>query len=90
MFLKEKRDGSIKGRVCADGRKQREGATKDDAMSPTVSLEAVLITPTIDAFEGRDVAIVDVPGAFLTVDMNGVVFMCPRGPLAELMVKTTP
>jgi hypothetical protein len=27
MFLKEKRDGSIKGRACVDGRNQREGST---------------------------------------------------------------
>jgi peroxiredoxin len=40
-----------------------------------VSLEAVLITSTTDAFEGRDVAIVDVPGAFLTVNMDEEVLM---------------
>jgi hypothetical protein len=40
MFLKEKRDGTIKGRACADGRKQREGSTKSNATSTTVSLEA--------------------------------------------------
>jgi hypothetical protein len=51
MFLKEKRYGSIKGRSCVDGRKQREGSTKSDATSPTVALESVLITATIDAFE---------------------------------------
>jgi hypothetical protein len=33
---------------------------------------------------------VDVPGALLTVDMDEGVFMCLRGPLAELMVKTAP
>jgi hypothetical protein len=55
-----------------------------------VYLEAVLITSTIDAFEGRDVAIVDVPGAFLTADMDKDVYICLRGPLAELIVKTTP
>jgi hypothetical protein len=38
MFLKEKRDGSIKGRACADGGKQREGSNKADAISLTVSL----------------------------------------------------
>jgi predicted transcriptional regulator len=38
MFLKEKRDGTIKGRTCADGRKQREGSTKSDATSPTLAL----------------------------------------------------
>jgi hypothetical protein len=90
MFLKEKRDGSIKGRACAGGRKQREGSIKSDATSPMVSLEAVLLTATIDAFEGRDVAIVDVPGAFLTADMDEVVYMCLRGKMCELMVKTAP
>jgi hypothetical protein len=90
MFLKEKRDGSIKGRACADGRKQREGSTKSDATSPTVSLESVLITATIDAFEKREVAIVDVPGAYLTAYMDEEVFMCLRGRLTELMVKTAP
>jgi hypothetical protein len=62
MFLKEKRVGTIKGRACADGRKQRETAVPGGAISPTISLEAVLITATIDAYEERDVAIVDVPG----------------------------
>jgi hypothetical protein len=90
MFLKEKRDGSIKGRACADGRKQREESTKSDATSPTVALESVLITATIDAHEGRKVAIVDVPGEYLTADMDEKVFMCLRGCLAELMVKTAP
>jgi hypothetical protein len=90
MFLNEKRDGSIKGRSCADGRKQREGSTKSYATSPTVVLKSVLITATIDAFEKREVAIVDVPGAYLTADMDEEVFMCLRGKLAELMVKTAP
>jgi hypothetical protein len=90
MFLKENRDGSIKGRACADGRKQREGSTKSDATSPAVALESVLITATIYAFEKREMAIMDVPGAYLTADMDEEVFMCLRGKLAELMVKTAP
>jgi hypothetical protein len=62
MFLKEKRDGTIKCRACADGRNQRETAVPGAATSPTVALESVLITTTIDAYEERDVAIADVPG----------------------------
>jgi hypothetical protein len=50
----------------------------------------VLITATIKGFERRDVAIVDVPGSFLTADMDKEVTMCLRGRLAELMVKTAP
>jgi hypothetical protein len=60
MFLKEKRDGSIKGRSCADGRKKRETVTPGNAASPTVSLESVLIMAAVEAYEGRDVAVVDV------------------------------
>jgi hypothetical protein len=55
-----------------------------------VALESLLITATIDAFEGREVAIVDVPGAYLTADMDEEEFMCLRGRLAELIVKRAP
>ena len=53
MFLKEKRDGTIKGRGCADGRKQREYTNKEDASSPTVAIESVFLTSVIDAHEAR-------------------------------------
>ena len=43
MFLKQKGCGCIKGRGCADGRKQRVWTNKEDATSPTVSTEAVLL-----------------------------------------------
>ena len=40
---------------------------KDDEnyASPTASLESIVTTLVIDAYEGRDVAIADVPGAYL-------------------------
>ena len=47
MFLEEKRSGKIKGRICADGRKQRLEVKKGAATSPTVSLEALFITSVI-------------------------------------------
>jgi hypothetical protein len=87
MFLKEKRDGTIKGRACADGRKQRETAVPGAANYPTVAVESVMITATIEAHEGRDVAVVDVPGSFLSADMDEYVIMTIKGRLAELMVK---
>jgi hypothetical protein len=55
-----------------------------------VSLEYVLITSTIEAYEGREVAVVDIPGAYLSADMDEEVIMLLRGRLAELMVKTAP
>ena len=90
MFMKEKRDGTIKGRGCADGRKQRDKYSNSDTTSPTVSTEAVLITSVIDALEGRDVAVVDIPGAYLSAEMDDEVFMIFRGIMAELMVAADP
>jgi hypothetical protein len=40
-----------------------------------VSMESVLITLTIEAFEGREVTVIDVPGAFLSVNMDDMVVM---------------
>eukprot|EP00957_Ditylum_brightwellii_P162136 12344445-Ditylum_brightwellii.AAC.1 len=61
MFIKEKQDGRIKGRTCADGRKQHIDSKKGDAASPTVSIESVLISATIDGHERRKVATTDIP-----------------------------
>jgi len=36
MFLKEKRDKSVKAQMCADGQKQRGDWTKQQSTSPTV------------------------------------------------------
>ena len=90
MFLKEKRTGIIKGRGCADGRKQRLYTNKEHSSSPTVSIEAVFITSGIDVLEERDVAIVDVPGAFMQAAMEDIVHMRLDGRMAESLVEMSP
>ena len=52
MFLKKKRNGTVKGHGCADGRKQRAYITKEDSTSPTMSTEAVFLMAVVDAWEG--------------------------------------
>ena len=69
MFLKDKRDSTIKGRGCADGRRQCLYMSKDQTSSPTISNEALFLTITIEAKEGRDVATCDILRAFLQTDM---------------------
>jgi hypothetical protein len=67
--------------------------TKDETTSPTVMNENVFITACIDAHEERDVATVDVPGAFLHTHVDpedDTVHMILQGVLAELMVKVDP
>jgi hypothetical protein len=90
MFLKQKRDGKIKGRGCADGRKQRSIFSKDNVSSPTVDIESVMLSCVIDAFERRSVATVDIPGAFMQVDMDDLVHMRIEGTMAELLLRLDP
>jgi hypothetical protein len=65
MFLTEKRDGTIKARNVTDGRKQRTWMSKEEAASPTVMLESLLLTAVIDAKENPEVCVVDIPHAFV-------------------------
>jgi Reverse transcriptase (RNA-dependent DNA polymerase) len=90
MFLKQKRCGRIKGRGCADGRKQRVYKSKQEISSPTVSIESVMLSCTIDAKEGRDVATCDVPSAFMQTDIDELIHVRMDGELAELLSKIDP
>jgi len=80
----------VTARGCADGRPQREYTRKEEVSSPTISLEAMMLSCTIDAKEGRYVIVMDIPGAFLHADMDGEVHMVLEGTIAELIVKLDP
>ena len=45
-----------------------------------------MFTAKIDALEGRDVAVVELPGAYLSADMDDGVHVVFIGTLAEMMV----
>jgi len=90
MFLKEKRDRTIKARGCADGQPQVQYTRKEEVSSPTVSLEAMMLLCAIDAKEGRYVIVTDIPGAFLHADMEDEVHMILEGTIAKLIVKLDP
>ena len=87
MFLKRKRCGKIKGRGCADGRKQRAYITKEDSTAPTVSTEAVFLTAVIDAMEGRNVVVLDVPEAFMQADIDELVHVRFTGAMVMLLLE---
>ena len=90
MVIKKKRCCSIKARGCADSRKQREHTTKEEASSPTVAIESLLLTCAIDAKEKRDVAVVDIPGAFMQVGQDELLHMKLEGKMAQNMVRFDP
>jgi hypothetical protein len=90
LFLKEKRTGDIKGRVCINGAPQRAYIAKEDAASPTVSTELTFITAAIAAKEGRRVRCYNVPSAFVNTDVDEDVIMVLKGELADMMIQIAP
>ena len=79
--------------MVAGSNKQRNQIDKTDATLPTATQEYVLLTAIIDAKEGRDVAIVDIPNAFITTRIEkkyDIATIRLQGTLAELMVATAP
>ena len=89
-LIKEKRDGRIKGRSCADGRPQREQFSKQETTSPTVSAEALFLSIMIDAYKGRDVATADVAGAYLNAIQPDYVTMKLEGEMIDIMCEANP
>ena len=89
----KKRDGKTKARMVAGGNTQRDYLTKEDSSSPTVSAEAVLLTSIIDSHEGRDVAVIDIPNAFIQTRVDNPkdrVIIRMRGVVVDWLVKAAP
>ena len=70
MFVTEKRDLTVKGRLCYNGKPLRAWTDKEDTASPTVSQEGVTLTSAIAAEEGRDKMSGDVPNLFLPLKLS--------------------
>ena len=93
MYLKEKKNGDIKGRTFDGGNKHRDCISKEDSSSPTVSTEAVLLSCIIDAEEERDVAVIDIPDAFIQTSVENekdMVYIRVRGVLVDLLIEIEP
>jgi hypothetical protein len=52
-----------------NGKPTPEWMSREDSASPTVSLESIMLTTTIDAKDGCDVMSADVPNAFIQTQM---------------------
>ena len=57
MLLTEKNnpDKTVKGRLVYDGSRTRDWISREDATSPTVTMESIALTTVINAKENRDV-----------------------------------
>ena len=93
IFIKQKKPGEIKGRTVAGGNKQRGYINQEDASSPTVLTESVILTSMIVAMEEREVVIVDILNAFIQTDVtdkNKRVIVRIFGMLVDILVKIAP
>ena len=84
MFIAEKRDGRVKERKCAVGIRQRTfpGYVKLDWDLPMVTTDGVVITPTIKAHEGHDVAVADIPNEFINANNSKKTLMILKEKIA--------
>ena len=87
QLIKHKKDGRVKGRTCVNGSRQRSYTAEEDASSPTVSTEALLLTAVIDAKEGREIATCDITGAFLKADMKDFVLIVLRNDEIDALIQ---
>jgi hypothetical protein len=96
MFLREKRDGTIKGRMVYNGKPTRKWLSREDSASPTAALESIMLTAVINVHAGRDVMICDIPNAFIQALMPEVkdgderVMMKITGVLVDMLVELNP
>jgi hypothetical protein len=93
MFVKEKRDKTIKGRTVAEGNKQHDYISKEDVSSPTVSTESVLLSYIVNAEEERDVAVIDIPNLFIETRVEheeDKVIIKLRGVLVDILLDVAP
>jgi hypothetical protein len=56
----------------------------------TVSIDSVMLTSIIEASKKRDIATVEIPGAFLQADMNVIVHMKITGTMVDILYSYSP
>ena len=95
VFLVQNQSGNIKARTVTNDSMQRSYIDRDNAESPTAASNAIIITGVIEAKQGIDVMINDVPNDFLQTPVsqdNGdeIIIMKIRGALVDIICKISP
>ena len=93
MFIKLNRDENIKRRTVAAGNRQKDLTAKEDVILTTVSTEEVILNCVIDVQEGRYVAVIDTPKAFIQIKLEKEEYMVTiivRGDLVYVLSEIAP
>ena len=60
----------MKGRTCADGRKQRKWKSKEESASPNAHANSTLLTSIVGVHENRPVVVADTKGAHSNAEFD--------------------
>ena len=82
----------MKGCTCADRSTQRKYVPRDKASPPTLSFEALMVILLINAYKECDIAIFDVPGAYLHAKIPADKFAIIQigGEFVDIMCEVNP
>ncbi|MEM1009075.1 MAG: reverse transcriptase domain-containing protein, partial [Myxococcota bacterium] len=89
-LIREKHNSDIKGRTCANGKKQREMYDKSEITSPTLSTEGLMLAMMQASREGRHIASAGVAGADLKTSMPDYVVMRFEGDMVDIILAADP
>ena len=95
IFLIQNQSGKIKARTVANCSTQRAYIHHDDTASPTAANDAIIITGVIEAKQGRDVMINNVPNTFVQTPVpqdegDEIIIMKIWGALVDILYKKSP
>ena len=89
IFLKDNRYVNLTGRMVAGGNKHIYLISKEDAISPTVATESVVLTCILDSEEHQHVATLDILNAFIhnsIKDEKHMAIIKIRGVLVDILM----
>jgi hypothetical protein len=89
LFLKRKRDGTLKARLVADGSMQ-DRSTATNISSPTVAIESLFTLAAMFKSENRNIFTIDIEGAYLHGVMTNTVIMELSGHCVDILVYMYP
>ena len=96
IFLMEKCDKTIKGRMVYNRKKMRKYLSCKETASPTALLESIFLTAIINAKEGRDMMMKDILNTFIQAAMpppkenEDPVIMKITGVQVHMLIETVP
>lgn len=78
--------------MVGDSSSQQKYVPREDTTSPTLSLEALMTTLLIEAYENRKCIVFDVPGSYLHADIldNKFVLLKIEGEFVDIMTEVNP